>query len=118
MIKLDEMIPDNLSDDVGRLLTKLHSGLSGKPREEARAALIELAQSKGYLLFVGDYYSFHINKVGESCLYRVPADKRGHLKPFRSALVRIACWRSGKNSDRHLMVGRVDESQIGPGGEE
>jgi len=112
MIPIEDTLPDKLTDDVGRLLVALRHTSPGRAREEARRALVETAEGKGYLFFVGHYLRYHLTQVGNTYLYRLPESKRGRLKAFRGGLIRISCWHSGRHSIRHLMAGPVDDDQI------
>lgn len=112
MIPIDELFTDNLTDEVGQLVLNLRFAAAGKARESARRELIETAAEREYISFLGHYKRYHVNLLGESGIYRVPDNKRGHLQVFRGKLIRIACWKRSHHSDRHLVAGVVDEDQI------
>lgn len=107
MIHEHEIIPDNRLDKIGLLLARLQRAETGTVREEARIELRKVATESGYIFFVGHYNRYKLNCVGDSYLYQVPKNKRGHLAPFRGMLIRIACWSRGTQFDRNLFAGPV-----------
>ena len=111
MIPRDQMIPDPLKDACGHLLKKL-SCMPRFTREysDTKRLLLQELQKRGYIAFNGDPNRYHVQRVGSSYLYKVPATKQGHLKIFRGQLIRILVFaRSGGRISRFLMAGRVEK---------
>jgi hypothetical protein len=113
MIDETSRIPDSLSDEIGQALGELRAAAAGKALEIAREALVELGHDAEYIFFEGNCNRYGLHRIGESYLYKVPENKRGHLSVFRGKLVRLACWHRGGQYNRRLMAGIVDESQRG-----
>jgi hypothetical protein len=62
-------------------------------------------KSKNYIGFAGHPNRYHLSVVGESCLYQIPTNRRGHLSVFRGKLVRLVCVYSGSYANRYYMAG-------------
>jgi len=107
MFKLEDKISDPKSDDIGLILDQILAiSTYTKIKKQLHHTLIRLLEKKGYVSFVGHPSKYHLSVVGDSCLYKVPLNRRGHLKIFRGKAVRIVCVRSGRY-DRLLMAGDV-----------
>lgn len=107
MIPKDQIIVDSNDSPLGLMLVtllKLPRGTRGymELKKELTKRLIHL----GYIEFRGNPGRYHIQRVGDSYLYHVPINKRGHLSRFRGQLVRICViGRGGGWIDRDLMAG-------------
>jgi hypothetical protein len=117
MIPKDHVLRDNRTDSIGLLIAELYQSSSWtKKRSEMRDATIEALGQADYVSFKANYSGYHVTKIGQSILYRVPSKKRGHLGQFHDQLVRIVCVGRIQNglysNKRELMVGLCDESQI------
>lgn len=101
-------IKDPMTDEIGISLKKFQS-LSrwNKDKRIARTSLISLLEKKGYISFCGHLDKYHLSCVGESCLYDVPANRRGHLKVFRGERIRLVCVWSGRY-ERLYMAGKSE----------
>ena len=111
MIPEDQIIPDECRSGVGHLVAeffrKHQPGFRGY--REGKSELIEKLKDSGYIEFQGGPRRYHIQRAGESYLYWVPKNKRGHLKRFRGKLIRIlVIARGGGRMDRTLMAGKAD----------
>jgi hypothetical protein len=100
-------IEDPLNGKVGNALKKIQSLTNWtKEKHEKRANLITLLADENYISFIGHVDKYHLSCVGESCLYYVPPNRRGHLKLFRGQKIRIVCVWSGRY-ERLYMAGKI-----------
>lgn len=109
MFTLDDKIDDTIKDDISaliRAMTDIPTWV--KEKRQLHKDLISLLQKKKFIQFVGHPLRYHLMRVGESCLYRVPLNRRGKLSVFRGKLIRVICISSGRY-DRKLMAGVVNE---------
>ena len=99
---------DPLDDDIGAIITKLLNRTTWTAEvERNRTELCKLLVKRKYIYFRGHPYRYGLTtmtRVGQSYIYSVPLNKRGHLKPFRGKDVRIVVVDSGRY-DRGLMAG-------------
>lgn len=108
MFDLSQKLPDPLDGDVGVLLTKLQAMPTWTAdKANLNLALQAMLTARGYVRFVGHPSRYHLERIGESCLYAVPPNRRGVLRAFRGKTVRIVCVSSGR-FDRQLMAGVLD----------
>jgi len=76
--------PDNLDDEIGRVLRDLRSIPTWTARKfEIYAEFASLARKKGYLHFTADVRDYRLSGSGNSCLYQVPFNQRGALSAVR-----------------------------------
>lgn len=110
MFEISQRLPDPLGGDIGALLLSMRA-LPTWTAEKAslNVALQAMLTARGYVRFVGHPSRYHLERVGESCLYSVPPSRRGVLRPFRAKIVRIVCVGSGR-FDRQLMAGEFVEA--------
>ena len=102
-----EQIFDEVVDDVRPYLDTLANRKGWNDATKfALSELMKILKKKRYKTFVGHPSRYHLTRIGDSCLYDVPADRRGTLAPFRGKRVRIVCVSSGR-FDRVLMAGVV-----------
>lgn len=107
MFKLEDKIFDPKSDDVGLILDQILAiPTYTKVKKQLHHTLIKLLEKRGYISFVGHPSKYHLSVVGDSCLYKIPINRRGHLKIFRGETVRLVCVRSGRY-DRLLMANTI-----------
>lgn len=110
MFDIKDKIIDPRSDDVGFLLKQILAiPTYTKEKKKLHDDLINALQKKGYITFVGHPSKYHLSLIGDSCLYKIPINRRGHLKIFRGETVRVVCVRSGRY-DRLLMANRIEIS--------
>jgi hypothetical protein len=110
MFKIEDQISDNVKDDVSILIEKLNDrGNWNDEAKEKLAKLVTLLEKKGYIFFYGSPYRYHLYQVGNSCLYDIPTNRRGHLNIFRGKRVRIVCVSSGRYS--RLLAAGLTASQ-------
>lgn len=104
--KAEQML-DEVVDDVRPYLDTLANRKGWNDATKfALSELKKILKKKRYNTFVGHPSRYHLTRIGDSCLYDVPADRRGALSPFRGKRVRIVCVSSGR-FDRVLMAGVV-----------
>jgi len=107
MFNLTDKIADEVVDDARPFLDALvdRKGWNDATKD-ALSALTKILKRKRYISFVGHPSRYHLPRIGDSCLYDVPTDRRGVLSPFRGKRVRLVCVSSGR-FDRVLMGGVV-----------
>lgn len=92
--------PDDLNDLIAAKLRFLwHAqqsadGWSGEC-ERHRRDVDRICELNGYVGLSVDPRDYLVHIVGQSLLYDVPADKRGHLAPFAGKRIRLVCTYSG-----------------------
>ena len=105
MFTKEDVIEDPCIDEAGLIMkamltiptwTKVKRGLFNE--------LEAILKRKKYINFVGHTVNYHISCVGDSCLYQIPLNRRGHLSVFRGKLIRLVCVRSGQY-ERSYMAG-------------
>ena len=107
MFKDEDKLVDNINDDISILLKELCQRTKwNKEQKDILSKTIELLKAKKYITFEGHPNKYHLYKIGESCLYAIPENRRGHLKVFRGKKVRLICVESGRFT-RTLMAGLV-----------
>lgn len=107
MFNVNDKIVDPRTDDIGLLLNKiLEIPTYTKVKRQLHKNLIEILEKRGYLSFVGHSSRYHLSRIGESCLYNVPLNRRGYLKKFRGKQIRLVCVHSGR-FDRLLMANSI-----------
>lgn len=110
-LQLQNQISDELDDDVGRCLRRLHA-LSTWTTEKFSLfeKLIQLCKRERYFRFTGDYRDYHLERKGQSCLYDVPFNQRGALEKCRGRRVRLICegaW--NQYGGRYFLVKQVSK---------
>ena len=107
MFELEEQIPDTVNDSISILIEKLNDRKNWNDEtKEKLANLLKLLKKQGYIFFSGSPYRYHLYQIGNSCLYDIPMNRRGHLSVFRGKKVRIVCVSSGRYS-RTLAAGLI-----------
>jgi len=109
VFKVEEKIEDLRRDSDGLLMERICSIPSrwSNEQEVLRLQLIESLTKKNYISFAGHPSRYNLGVVGQSCLYQIPNNRRGHLSVFRGKLVRVVCVRSGTHTNRYYMAGLV-----------
>lgn len=102
-----DQIFDEVVDDVRPYIDTLakRTGWNLEARN-ALELLKKILEAKKYITFLGHSNRYHLTRIGDSCLYDVPMDRKGFLSPFRGKRVRIVCVSSGRFA-RLLMAGVV-----------
>lgn len=107
MFNLTDKMADEVVDDIRPFLDALVDRKGWNDATKfALSELKKILKKKRYTSFVGHPSRYHLTRIGDSCLYDVPTDRRGVLSPFRGKRVRIVCVSSGR-FDRVLMAGVV-----------
>jgi hypothetical protein len=105
MFHRDDVIEDPSNDDIGQLMNVIRQMPTWtKVKQGLFDDLVELLKKKKYIQFEGDFREYHLTRVGESCLFNVPINRRGHLSIFRGKTIRLVCVSSGKYAARSLMA--------------
>ena len=92
MLRIKDQIADNLYDEIsGIVLT-----MAAKKTWDASCAdmfekLEKILSKKKCKKFVDDFRTYHLTRKGQSCLYDIPANQLGFLKPYRGKRVRLVC---------------------------
>jgi len=107
MIPQNKILSDSRKDPCGKMLNRLVGLTKGSSAyTQVKAQLLKKLKKQKYISFQGAPNRYHIQRVGDSYLYRVPGNKRGHLSRFRGKTVRIlVIARGGGWIDRELMAG-------------
>ena len=118
MIAKESMLEDRFSDDVLEAIKLLNAEPKwNSKKHNFKTKLIELLKSEGYIDFtVTNVKQYRISRVGQSYLYDVPLNRRGHLSVFRGKRVRIVCTGSGRHSFRKFMVNAIPDDGAGHSG--
>ena len=107
MFNLTDKIADEIVDDVRPFLDALADRKGWNDATKfALSELKKILKKKRYTSFVGHPSRYHLTRIGDSCLYDIPADRKGVLTGFRGKRVRLVCVSSGR-FDRVLMAGVV-----------
>jgi len=106
---------DDINDLIAAKLRRFCRARAGRDGwtgelEQERAELEQICKHNGYQSLWVDARDYLVHRVGQSLLYDVPIDKRGHLAPFAGKRVRVACLRNGKYR-QHVWIGAVGEAQ-------
>ena len=97
MFEIEEQIPDTVKDSISILIEKLNDRKNWNDEtKEKLANLLKLLKKQGYIFFSGSPYRYHLHQIGNSCLYDIPMNRRGHLSVFRGKRIRIVCVSSGR----------------------
>ncbi len=97
MFNSTDKIEDPCTDDAGQVINAMHKIPTWtKAKRALHNKLIELLAKNKHTCFVGHVDKYHLSIVGESCLYQVPTNRRGHLSMFRGKLIRLVCIGSGR----------------------
>ncbi len=105
MFTHDKKITDPLTDAIGEKIKEIQKiSRWTKEKHILRSALISHLEKNHYIEFRGHVDKYHLSLVGDSCLYQVPENRRGHLKVFRGKQIRLVCVGSGR-LDRAYMAG-------------
>jgi len=107
--------PDNLDDEIGRVLREMRSMPTWTARKfEVFAEFERLARKKGYLHFTADVRDYRISGSGNSSLYQVPLNQRGALSVFAGRFIRVVCGgKSNRYSGRHYYAKPVSKRSWG-----
>lgn len=96
MINIQETIKDPLNDNIGKLLITLDKyPVFTKEKRFIVTQILDLISKKKHIFFSAQKNTYLMGSVGDSYLYKVPANKKGHLKVFRGKTIRIVCVSSG-----------------------
>lgn len=109
MIKIEDIIEDDKTDEIGKKISQVQSLVSGSnDKREAIIELCDMMKKFKYAEFESDAKNYATIRVGESFIYDVPSNKTGHLMCFRGKRIRVICICSGKYNKRSYMAGVVD----------
>jgi hypothetical protein len=110
MFNLTDQIEDTIKDEVLLLLNSLNSRNTWNTQaKNHHAELINLLERKRYQYFAGHPSRYHLTRIGQSCLYDIPLNRRGFLAIFRGKRIRLVCMSSGRY-ERWLMAGVMGDA--------
>ena len=90
-------LPDTHPDLVFARIARVQKYSSWTAEKRQQLTNLErLLQAHGYTGFAGHPRRYHLTRVGQSCLVRVPRDRKGLLEPYRGRTIRLVCTRSGQ----------------------
>lgn len=108
MLEVTDQIPDTANDEIGRLLAAaLAVGHHNSEWRDLLAQAVLAMEKQGYVTIRGTYKSYNMSRIGQSCQYDVPMDRRGGLLPFRGKRVRIVCSDNYGYNGKIFMAGPV-----------
>ncbi len=97
-VKLEQQIPDNLTDEVGLCLREMRLVPTWTAQKFQRLAKFkQLARRKRYVLFTADVRDYLLYGSGNSYILDVPLNQKGALKRFAGKRIRLVC---GGNPNR------------------
>lgn len=97
MFNIEDQLKDPCTDPTGQIMLDMKKIPTWtKAKRTLHNKLIELLAKNKHTCFVGHVDKYHLSIVGESCLYNVPQNRRGHLSIFRGKLIRLVCIGSGR----------------------
>lgn len=106
MSELPKALPDTASDEIGRILAQAAAiKTMTKVKRDLIAQAVGVMESAGYVSIRGTYQSYNLSRIGESCQYDVPLDRRGALLPFRGKRVRVVCSENTGRNGRVFLAG-------------
>jgi hypothetical protein len=99
MFSVNEQLKDPSIDEAGQIMLAMKAIPTwNKSKHSLHEKLKKLLTKNKHVCFEGHVDKYHISIVGESCLYQVPINRRGHLSIFRGKLIRLVCIGSGRYS--------------------
>ncbi|MEQ9397320.1 hypothetical protein [Haliea sp.] len=104
----NEVMEDNLTGKLERLVKgfRRHETWT-KEKRDALEEIENYLLDQGYKGFRGHYSHYFLQRIGDSIVYKVPDDKRGHLAPYLGSWVRLMCI--GQDSFyRFYLVGEIN----------
>jgi len=97
-------IPDNIQDEITKILTKLNSIASWTyEKQHILKELITSLEKSHYKQLILKEHRYQVGKVGNSFVYEIAENRRGLFAPFGGKSVRVICIGSGR-FDRAVMV--------------
>lgn len=97
-------IPDNIQDEITKMLTKLN-GIPNWTSEKQQILkdLMTSLEKIHYKQLILKEHRYQVGKVGNSFIFEISDNRRGLFAPFRGKSVRVICVASGR-FDRTVMV--------------
>lgn len=91
-LKRENQIPDDIQDEIGICLRKLHAIPTWTAHKHAvYEEFKELIKTEKYFSFSADCRDYHLERKGQSCIYNVPEDQQGALSIFAGKRIRLVC---------------------------
>ena len=112
LIRLEHVLPDLCEDILGAKIHRLQT--IDRWTAEKRKLQRDLEVMSPYFGYIGlwvDPRAYLVYQVGQSFVYDVPLDKRGHLSVFRGKRIRIICLGSGA-FNRWIRVGPLSPLDV------
>ena len=111
MSDLPKARPDTAGDEIGRILSQAATiNTMTKVKRDLIAQAVEAMIAAGYLVIRGSYQSYKLSRVGQSCQYDVPLDRKGALLPFRGKRVRVAVAKNTGRNGRVFVAGLIQSA--------
>jgi hypothetical protein len=109
MPELPEQIPDTAHDEIGSLLAQARAIETMTMKKRGLIArAIEAMKAANYVSIRGTYARYGLSRIGQSCQYDIPGDRRGALLPFRGTRVRVACVENTGRNGRIFLAGPIN----------
>jgi hypothetical protein len=97
-------IPDNVQDEISKILFQLKRIPSWtSEKQHILKDLISFLEKSHYKQIILKEHRYGVGKVGNSFIFEISPNRRGHFSPFRGKSVRVICVASGR-FDRTVMV--------------
>ena len=108
MSELPKDLPDNAGDEIGRILAQAATiDTMTKVKRDLIAQAVEAMIAAGYVSIRGSNQSYNLSRIGQSCQYDVPLDRKGALLPFRGKRVRVAVAENTGRNGRVFLAGII-----------
>ena len=96
--KLEQHLPDDITDEIGLCLSEMRSVPTWTAEKFELFEKFKQLAKKKYLLFTADVRDYQLYGSCNSCLLDIPFNQRGALKKFAGKRIRLVC---GGKSDRY-----------------
>ena len=104
-------LPDTTDDIIGALIARIGRIPTWTAEKQRLSAnLVRLMRRFGYVSIQTNYLRYRLTRIGQSCQFEVPADRTGHLKPYRGQRVRVVCISAGPRSTRTMLAGPIPKT--------
>ena len=108
MSNLSKALRDTPNDVIGSLLAKARAiETMTKAKRTLLDSAMEAMKTAKYVSIRGNYQSYGLSRIGHSCQYDIPMDRRGALLPFRGKRVRVVCVENTGRNGRVFWAGPI-----------
>lgn len=99
-----KIAPDTICDDLSKLLSEFNSLTRwNSEKQNLLKEIISLLEKQNYKMLVLKEHRYKVGKVGNSFIFEITDNRRGHFSPYKGKSVRVVCVGSGR-FDRTVMV--------------